>query len=138
MDITDVDNANHKLTLNVNSWPSNGWPYTVKYTNTKTDATASASYEKGARTAERQLLIPYAGDPGDQIIITVKKTGDVFYSQHKYIVPTEVKTNTNVSALSAKDLIYVKPGATLTINADAKSQNIYVAPDAKLVINPRS
>ena len=134
VDITDVNNTEHKLTLNVNSWPSSGWPYTVKYTNTKTDATASASYEKGARTAERQLIVPYAGDPGDQIIITVKKTGDVFYSQHKYTIPTEVKTNANVSALSAKGLIYVKPGATLTINADTKSQNIYVAPDAKLVI----
>ena len=125
VDIVDVDNDAKTLTLNVTGWASNGWPYNVNV----------PSYEKGARQADRTLIIPYTGNAGDAFPITVKKTGGDIVSMHTYIIPQEITFNTDLSTLPADQMIYVKNGATLTVNADKTEKNIYVAPGAKLVVN---
>ena len=139
VDIVDVDNSAKTLTLNVTRWAASGWPYTINNVPYGKNSTAG---QPQYRLDNRTLVLSYdddGNDPGDDFTITVKtvknKT-DVLYSLHSYIIPTEVKTDVDLSNLTEKQkqIIYVKNGATLTVDADATVKNIYVAPGAKLVI----
>ena len=137
VDIVDVDNSAKTLTLNVTRWAASGWPYTINNVPYGKNSTAG---QPQYRLDNRTLVLSYDGnDPGDDFTITVKtvknKT-DVLYSLHSYIIPTEVKTDVDLANLTEKQkqIIYVKNGATLTVDADATVKNIYVAPGAKLVI----
>lgn len=134
LDITDVDNSAKTLTLNVTRWAASGWPYTINNVPYGKNSTAG---QPQYRLDNRTLVLSYDGnDPGDDFTINVKNKTDVLYSLHSYIIPTEVKTDADLSNLTEKQkqIIYVKNGATLTVDADATVKNIYVAPGAKLVI----
>lgn len=122
VDIVDVNNATKKLTINTNGWTSSGWPYTVN----------EVVYEKGNREADRTLIIPYTGEVGATFAITVTNKNSVIVSKHNYIIPAEITSSVN---LADQQILYVKSGATLTVNADKTVKNIYVAPGAKMVVN---
>lgn len=122
VDIVDVNNATKKLTINTNGWASSGWPYTVN----------EVVYEKGNREADRTLIIPYTGEVGATFAITVTNKNSVIVSKHNYIIPAEITSSVN---LADQQILYVKSGATLTVNADKTVKNIYVAPGAKMVVN---
>lgn len=122
VDIVDVDNATKKLTINTNGWASSGWPYTVN----------EVVYEKGNREADRTLIIPYTVEVGATFTITVTNKNSVIVSKHNYIIPAEITSSVN---LADQQILYVKSGATLTVNADKTVKNIYVAPGAKMVVN---
>ena len=124
LDIVDVDNANSRLIVNVTSWPVNGWPYSIN----------GVPYAKDAREDDRTLKVTYSGAPGENFVIAVQKNGGAWLSNHTYVIPQEITSNTAISADQTKNL-YVKNGATLTVNANISVHNIYVAPDAKLTIN---
>ena len=123
-DIVDVDNTNSKLILNVTGWASGGWPYTIN----------GVEYQKTAREADRTLKVPYTGVPGDDFAMLIQKTGGDFVSSHIYVIPQEIASNTTITANQTKSL-YVKNGATLTVNGSITVKNIYVGPDATLTIN---
>lgn len=136
VDIVDVDNSAKTLTLNVTRWAASGWPYTINNVPYGKNSTAG---QPQYRLDNRTLVLSYdddGNDPGDDFTITVKNKTDVLYSLHSYIIPTEVQTDVDLSDLTEKQkqIIYVKNGATLTVDADATVKNIYVAPGAKLVI----
>lgn len=125
VDIVDVQNANASrgtLTINTNGWASSGWPYTVN----------EVVYEKGNREADRTLIIPYTGEVGATFAITVTNKNSVIVSKHNYIIPAEITSSVN---LADQQILYVKSGATLTVNADKTVKNIYVASGAKMVVN---
>lgn len=128
VDIVDVQNANASsgtlgtLTINTSGWASSGWPYTVN----------EVVYEKGNREADRTLIIPYTGEVGATFAITVTNKNSVIVSKHNYIIPAEITSSVN---LADQQILYVKSGATLTVNADKTVKNIYVAPGAKMVVN---
>ena len=122
VDIVDVNNATKKLTINTNGWASSGWPYTVN----------EVVYEKGNREADRTLIIPYTGEVGATFAITVTNKNSVIVSKHNYIIPAEITSSVN---LADQQILYVKSGATLTVNADKTVKHIYVAPGAKMVVN---
>lgn len=128
VDIVDVQNANASsgtlgtLTINTSGWASSGWPYTVN----------EVVYEKGNRKADRTLIIPYTGEVGATFAITVTNKNSVIVSKHNYIIPAEITSSVN---LADQQILYVKSGATLTVNADKTVKNIYVAPGAKMVVN---
>ena len=125
LDIVDVQNANASrgtLTINTSGWASSGWPYTVN----------EVVYEKGNREADRTLIIPYTGEVGATFAITVTNKNSVIVSKHNYIIPAEITSSVN---LADQQILYVKSGATLTVNADKTVKNIYVAPGAKMVVN---
>ena len=132
-DIVDVDNTSKTLTLNVAGWPAGGWSYTI---NETVYGKSSTSGQAKWREDDRTLILSY-GDkaPGESFpIVATHKNGTVV-SQHNYIIPTEVKTDVAISSLTAKQMIYVKDDATLTIDEDTEVKNIYVAPGAHLKIN---
>lgn len=136
LDIVDVDNSAKTLTLNVTRWAASGWPYTINNVPYGKNSTAG---QPQYRLDNRTLVLSYdddGNDPGDDFTITVKNKTDVLYSLHSYIIPTEVKTDVELSDLTTKQkqIIYVKNGATLTVDANATVKNIYMAPGAKLVI----
>ena len=122
-DIVDVDNSAKTLTLNTNGWASSGWPYDVN----------DETYTKENRKSDRTIILSY-GDrtPGETFSITVKNKSNEVVSLHTYIIPTEIKTDAN---LAEQQLLFVKSGATLTVNTNKEVKNIYVDPDAKLVVN---
>ncbi|MBQ7439365.1 MAG: InlB B-repeat-containing protein [Paludibacteraceae bacterium] len=133
VDIVDVDNSAKTLTLNVTSWPASGWPYTI---NGEAYGKNSTAGQTKYREDDRTLILSY-GDktPGETFSITATNKSGTTISKHSYIIPTEVKTNTSISSLTANQVIYVKAGATLTVDANTTVQKIYVAPGASLVIN---
>lgn len=134
VDIVDVDNSDKTLTLNVTSWPASGWPYTI---NGEAYGKNSTAGQTKYREDDRTLILSYGDDktPGETFsIIATNKSGTTI-SKHSYIIPTEVKTNTSISSLTANQVIYVKAGATLTVDANTTVHKIYVAPGASLVIN---
>ena len=122
VDIVDVDNSAKTLTLNVTGWASSGWPYTIN----------DVEYQKTARETDRTLIIPYTGNVGESMTITVQKTGGDIVSKHNYIVPAAI---TGDAALGDQQMIFVKPDVTLIVEEDKTTKNIYVAPGAKLVVN---
>ncbi len=122
LDIVDVNNSAKTLTLNTNGWASSGWSYNVN----------DDTYEKGARQSDRTLVIPYTCNAGETFSITVKNKSNEVVSLHTYIIPTEIKGSAN---LGDQQMLFVKSGATLTVNTNKEVKNIYVDPDAKLVVN---
>lgn len=128
VDIVDVDNANNKLTLNVTGWASSGWGATGYIVN-------GIPYLKTARETDRTLIIPYTGNPGDPFTVTVVNASSETVSKHIYVIPKEVGANSNISDLSGQTILYVKDGATLTINSAASVSKIYVAPGATLKVD---
>jgi hypothetical protein len=94
LDIVDVDNTNSKLIVNVTSWPVNGWPYSIN----------RETYAKDAREDDRTLKIPYTGAPGDNFVIAVQKNGGAWLSNHTYVIPQEITSNTTIAANQTKSL----------------------------------
>lgn len=89
------------------------------------------------RNPDRTLTIPVTDlNPNDEFVLTAKDAGDVVRSKDTYKVPYVVTTNTNISALTVTGTtnIYVRSGATLTIDQPTELNAIYVQPNAKLVI----
>jgi uncharacterized repeat protein (TIGR02543 family) len=122
LDIINVDNTSHTLTINTSAWPSDGWPYTIN----------STVY---AQPATGTLTIPYpdTSNPGDAVQIVVNDKTSTTVSQHTYVIPLAVTTATTLTASQTKN-IYVN-GTTLTVNANITVKNVYVGADAKIVIN---
>ena len=128
-DIVDVDNSAKTLTLNVSMWGSSGWPYTI---NGVAYGKNSSSGQDKWREDDRTLILPYTGNAGDMFGIKVTAKNGTVVSDRLYTIPTAV---TSATFLGDQKVLYVKRGATLTVNASKKVKNIYVAPGAKLVIS---
>ncbi len=125
LDIVDVDNENHTITINVSNWSA--WPYTI--TVNGTDYTYDQS--SGSLAGDLTLTIPYTGNPGEEVEIAVADNTTTI-SQHTYIIPMEVTSATEVFEDKLMS-IYVN-GTTLTINGDVRTLNVYVGADAAIVI----
>lgn len=133
LDIVDADGT--YLTINTNGWASTGWPYTINGTEYgKDDKAGKEKY----RQADRTLVIPYDGQPNDDMLIEVKDTEGTVVSCHMYKVPFVY--NTSNATLSGTDensenrIVFVKSG-TLSIEGTASAKEIYVAPGAALQVN---
>ena len=125
LDIVDADNTKNTLTINTNGWASSGWPYTINGT----------PYEKTARKADRTLVIPYDGNPNDDMAIVVTKTGGEIVSSHIYKVPFVYNTsNATLSGTDANRIVFVKSGTTLQTTDGAEAKEIHVAPGAELKV----
>ena len=122
IDIVDADGT--YLTINANGWASSGWPYTINGT----------PYEKTARKPDRTLVIPYDGNPNDDMAIEVKNYSDKVISNHSYKVPFVYDSNTTMSGTDEKSIVFVKSG-TLQTTDGAKAKEIYVADSAELKVN---
>jgi hypothetical protein len=122
LDIVDVDNENHTMTINVSNWSA--WPYTINGTE--------YNQGSGALASDLTLTIPYTGNPGDEVEITVADNTTTTVSQHTYIIPLEVTSATEVFEDKLMS-IYVS-GTTLTINGNVRTLNVYVGADAAVVI----
>lgn len=125
LDIVDAtnDGANGTLTLNATSWPNSAAGYYINevlYT----------------RSGNRTIVINYTGkEPGESFEIDVKKSGAaVSYSCHSYTIPRVITSNTAITE-DQNWPIFVKGGATLTVDNNITTGKIYVGADAKLVIN---
>ena len=118
LDIVDWTATN--LTINANGWAASGWPYTIN----------GVEYQSSARAADRTLVIPYTGEAGADLRITVKSGGSII-RQHYYRIPFIGTT----AGVTAADTIYVNSG-TLAINASALTSigGLYVRPEAKVTI----
>ena len=125
LDIIDVDNTAKTLTLNVAGWANAGWPYTIN----------DDTYQKTARKEDRTMIIPYAGEVGEEMTITVKDKLSAIKSKYTYVIPTEITANTSISSIGANNVLYVKNNATLTVDEDKTMGNIYIAPGAKLIVS---
>jgi hypothetical protein len=138
LDITDW--MSDILTINVSGWASSGWPYNVN-TGANLDGydcyqTQSEATEAGSlyyRADDRTLTVPYSGNPGDEITITVTNKDGEIISQYTYIVPVNITNPTEITTNQSIN-IYVH-GTTLTINADITVKNVYVSANARIVIN---
>ncbi len=115
-----VDWTATDLTINANGWAASGWPYTINGT----------SYESSARAADRTLTIPYTGEAGTDLRITVESGGSII-RQHYYRIPFIGTT----AGVTTADTIYVNSG-TLAINASALTSigGLYIRPEASVTI----
>ncbi len=114
-----VDWTATELTINANGWTASGWPYKINGT----------SYEKGARAADRTLTIPYSGDAGSNLRITILDKDDNVVSSHPYEIPF-IGT---LSGTNASSIVYVNEG-TLTISSNIELAALYVRPEASVNI----
>lgn len=112
-----VDWTNSTVTINANGWTASGWPYTVNGT----------PYAKNSRNADRTLTIPYSGDAGTNLTISVA-SGSVI-SKRKYSIPF---INT-IDGTTETSVVYVNSGK-LTIDGSKTLAAVYVAPGAELEI----
>ncbi|MDD5989779.1 MAG: hypothetical protein PUC34_00770 [Paludibacteraceae bacterium] len=112
-----VDWTNNTVTINANGWTASGWPYTVNGT----------PYAKNSRNADRTLTIPYSGDAGTNLTISVA-SGSVI-SKRKYSIPF---INT-IDGTTETSVVYVNSGK-LTIDGSKTLAAVYVAPGAELEI----
>ena len=112
-----VDWTNSTVTINANGWTASGWPYTVNGT----------PYAKNSRNADRTLTIPYSGDAGTNLTISVA-SGSVI-SKRKYSIPF---INT-IDGTTETSVVYVNSGK-LTIDGSRTLAAVYVAPGAELEI----
>lgn len=112
-----VDWTNSTVTINANGWTASGWPYTVNGT----------PYAKNSRNADRTLTIPYSGDAGTNLTISVA-SGSVI-SNRKYPIPF---INT-IDGTTETSVVYVNSGK-LTIDGSKTLAAVYVAPGAELEI----
>lgn len=122
LDIIDADGTN--LTINANGWASSGWPYTIN----------DIPYEKNARQTDRTLVIPYDGQPNDDMPIEVKDEEGTVVSCHMYKVPFVYTGTEEMSDMNENSIVFVKSG-TLSIEGTASAKEIYVAPGAELQVN---
>ena len=127
LDIVDANNTNDTLTINTNGWASSGWPYTVN----------GVKYKKGDRKADRTLVIPYSGQPDDDMLIEVKDTVGTVVSCHMYKVPFVYTGGTEDMIDMNYSIVFVKSG-TLSIEGTASAKEIYVAPGAALKVKENS
>ena len=118
LDIVDWTATN--LTINANGWSASGWPYTIN----------GIEYAKDARAADRTLEIPYSGEAGTDLRITVESGGSII-RQHYYRIPF-IGT---ADGISESDIIYVNSG-NLTINASSTPRiaALYIRPEASVSI----
>jgi hypothetical protein len=131
LDIVDADGT--YLTINTNGWASTGWPYTINGTEYgKDDKAGKEKY----RQADRTLVIPYDGQPNDDMLIEVKDTEGTVVSCHIYKVPFVDPDTENMSAMNESSIVFVKSD-TLTVG-DASAKEIYVAPGAALKVKENS
>lgn len=112
-----VDWTNSTVTINANGWTASGWPYTVNGT----------PYAKNSRNKDRTLTIPYSGDAGTNLTISVA-SGSVI-SKRKYSIPF---INT-IDGTTETSVVYVNSGK-LTIDGSKTLAAVYVAPGAELEI----
>lgn len=112
-----VDWTNSTVTINANGWTASGWPYMVNGT----------PYAKNSRNADRTLTIPYSGDAGTNLTISVA-SGSVI-SKRKYSIPF---INT-IDGTTETSVVYVNSGK-LTIDGSKTLAAVYVAPGAELEI----
>ena len=112
-----VDWTNSTVTINANGWTASGWPYTVNGT----------PYAKNSRNADRTLTIPYSGDAGTNLTISVA-SGSLI-SKRKYSIPF---INT-IDGTTETSVVYVNSGK-LTIDGSKTLAAVYVAPGAELEI----
>lgn len=134
VDIVDVDNTKKTLTLNVSGWATSGWPYDVnEVVYYRDEAKATAASSTHFRANNRTLTIPYTGVPGDNFTITIKNVSAKTVSNHTYVIPAAITSETELTTNQTKPL-FVK-GATLIVNASISAPNIYVGENAKLVVN---
>lgn len=112
-----VDWTNSTVTINANGWTASGWPYTVNGT----------PYAKNSRNANRTLTIPYSGDAGTNLTISVA-SGSLI-SKRKYSIPF---INT-IDGTTETSVVYVNSGK-LTIDGSKTLAAVYVAPGAELEI----
>ena len=122
LDIVDADNIKETLTINTNGWASSGWPYTINGT----------PYEKGDRKADRTLVIPYSGQPNNDMPIEVKDKEGNIISSHIYKVFV-YNSNTTMSGTDENSIVFVQSD-TLSIEGTASAKEIYVAPGAALKV----
>ena len=118
MDI--VDWTATELTINANGWAAAGWPYTINGTE----------YQNSNRAADRTLTIPYSGEAGSDLRITVESGGSII-RQHYYRIPYIGTTD----GISESDILYVNSG-NLTINASSTPRiaALYIRPEASVTI----
>ena len=113
-----VDWTATTLTLNTNGWTASGWPYTIN----------GIEYAKDARAADRTLEIPYSGEAGEDLWITVQSGGSIT-NLNSYSIPfINTTAGTNES-----NIVYVNSG-TLTISSNTSLAALYVRPEAKVNI----
>lgn len=112
-----VDWTNSTVTINANGWTASGWPYTVNGT----------PYAKNSRNADRTLTIPYSGDAGTNLTISVA-SGSVI-SNRMYPIPF---INT-IDGTTETSVVYINSGK-LTIDGSKTLAAVYVAPGAELEI----
>ena len=138
LDIVDADNTNQTLTINTNGWASSGWPYTINGTKYGKD---NQSETEKYRQADRTLVIPYDGqpnddmliEPNDDMLIEVKDTVGTVVSCHMYKVPfVYTGTEDMKDTWNENSIVFVKSG-TLTVGT-ASAKEIYVAPGAELEV----
>lgn len=127
LDIVDANNTKDTLTINTNGWASSGWPYTVN----------GVKYKKGDREADRTLVIPYSGQPNNDMLIEVKDTVGTVVSCHMYKVPFVYTGNATLSGTDENSIVFVKSD-TLRIEGTASAKEIYVAPGAALKVKENS
>ena len=113
-----VDWTATTLTLNTNGWTASGWPYTIN----------GIEYAKDARAADRTLEIPYSGEAGEDLWITVQSGGSIT-NLNSYSIPF-INTTAGTNASS---IVYVNSG-TLTISSNTSLAALYVRPEAKVNI----
>ena len=113
-----VDWTATTLTLNTNGWTASGWPYTIN----------GIEYAKDARAADRTLEIPYSGEAGEDLWITVQSGGSIT-NLNSYSIPF---INTTAGT-NASNIVYVNSG-TLTISSNTSLAALYVRPEAKVNI----
>ena len=113
-----VDWTATTLTLNTNGWTASGWPYTIN----------GIEYAKDARAADRTLEIPYSGEAGEDLWITVQSGGSIT-NLNSYSIPF-INTTAGTNASS---IVYVNSG-TLTISSNTSLAALYVRPEARVNI----
>ena len=113
-----IDWTASTLTINANGWTASGWPYTIN----------DVVYESSDRAADRTLTIPYSGDAGTDLWITVK-SGGVITNKNSYAIPFIGTT----SGTNASSVVYVNSG-TLTISSNTTLAALYVRPEASVNI----
>ena len=124
-----VDWTETELTLNANGWSASGWPYTINGTTYyKDQKSATDAGSSNYRAADRTLTIPYGGEAGADLWITLESGGSII-NKNSYSIPF---INTT-SGTNASSIVYVNSG-TLTISSNTSLAALYVRPESRVNI----